>query len=81
MRKSSGKDEKVWVVGVLARGETVRFMKEIKGCGGASRAGTYLIFVTGPRARPVEKKSVMWRNFKFLYMTDVEKSKIHPHVD
>ena len=37
MRKSSWRDEKVWVVGVLARGETVRFMKEIKGCGGASR--------------------------------------------
>ena len=34
-----------------------------------------------PRAVPVEKKSVMWRNFKFLYMTDVEKSKIPPHVD
>ena len=31
--------KKVWVVGVLARGETVRFMKEIKGCWGASRAG------------------------------------------
>ena len=27
------------------------------------------------------EKSVMWRNFKFLSMTDVEKSKIHPHVD
>ena len=25
---------------------------------------------------PVEKKSVMWRNFKFLYMTDAEKSQI-----
>ena len=23
------------------------------------------------------EKSVMWRNIKFLYMTDVEKSKIH----
>ena len=33
------KVKKVWVVGVLAGGETVRFMKEIKGCWGASRAG------------------------------------------
>ena len=38
--------------------------------------GSYLIFVTGPRARPVEKKSVMWRNFTFLYMKHVEKAKI-----
>ena len=28
-----------------------------------------------------KKKSVMWRNFKFLYMKDLEKSKISPHVD
>ena len=41
----------------------------------------YLIFVTDTRTVSVEKKSVMWRNFKFLYMIDVEKSKIHPHVD
>ena len=41
----------------------------------------YLIFVTDTRTVSVEKKSVMWRNFIFLYMTDVEKSKIHPHVD
>ena len=27
------------------------------------------------------EKSVTWRNFKFLYMTYVEKSKIHPHVE
>ena len=45
------------------------------------RSSTYLIFVTDSRTVSVEKKSVMWRNFKFLYMTDVEKSKIHPHVD
>ena len=44
-------------------------------------AAPYLIFVAGPRARPVEKKSVMWRNFKFLYMKHVEKAKISPHVD
>ena len=39
------------------------------------------IFVAGRRARPVEKKSVMWRNFKILYMKHVEKAKICPHVD
>ena len=42
---------------------------------------TYLIFVTDTRTVSVEKKLVMWRNFKFLYMTDEEKSKISPHVD
>ena len=41
----------------------------------------YLIFVTDTRTVSVEKKSVMWRNFKFLYITDEEKSKISPHVD
>ena len=41
----------------------------------------YLIFVAGRQARPVEKKSVMWRNFKILYMKHVEKAKICPHVD
>ena len=41
----------------------------------------YLIFVTDTRTVSVEKKSFMWRNFTFLYMTDVEKSKISPHVD
>ena len=35
----------------------------------------------GPTGQARGEKSVMWRNFKFLYMTDVEKSKIHPHVD
>ena len=30
----------------------------------------YLIFVTDTRTASAEKKSVMWRNFKFLYMTD-----------
>ena len=45
------------------------------------RKKTYLIIVTDPRARPVEKKSVMWRNFKFLYMKHVEKVKITPHLD
>ena len=42
---------------------------------------TYLIFVTDTRTVSMEKKSVMWRNFKFLYKTYEEKSKISPHVD
>ena len=41
----------------------------------------YLIFVTDPTDISVEKKFVMWRNFRFLYMTDVEKSEISPHVE
>merc|ERR1711934_383447 len=36
----------------------------------------YLIFVTDSRTVSVEKKSFMWRNFKFLYITDVETSEI-----
>ena len=27
------------------------------------------------------KQLVMWRNFRFQYMTDVEKSEISPHVE
>ena len=46
-----------------------------------SHPSPYLIFVTDTRTVSVEKKSVMWRNFKFLYMKDEEKSKISPHVD
>ena len=42
---------------------------------------TYFIFVTDPTDISVEKKFVMWRNFKFLCTTDVEKSKISPHVE
>ena len=38
----------------------------------------YLIFVTNIS---VENKSVMWRNFRFLNMTDVEKSEVSPHVE
>ena len=38
---------------------------------------THLIFVTGT----TREKSVMWRNFTFLYMKHVEKAKISPHVD
>jgi len=41
----------------------------------------YLIFVTDPMDISVEKKLVMWRNFRFLHMTDVEKSKLSPHVE
>ena len=33
-----------------------------------------------PKAVLVEKKSVMWKNFRFLCMTDVKKSEICPHV-
>ena len=42
---------------------------------------TYLIFVTDLTDISVEKKFVMWRNFRFLCMTDVEKSKFSPHVE
>ena len=27
------------------------------------------------------EKLVMWRNFRFLYMIDVEKSEVSPHVE
>ena len=40
--------------------------------------GVYLIFFTD---MSVEKKCVMWRNFRFLCMTDVENSEISPHVE
>ena len=40
----------------------------------------YLIFVTNPTNISVEKKIVMWRNFRFLCMTNVEISEISPHV-
>ena len=49
--------------------------------GNRNRSGPYLIFVTDTRTVSVEKKSVMWRNAKFLYMTDEEKSKVSPHVN
>ena len=45
------------------------------------QSSAYLIFVTGTTGGALGEISVMWRNFKFLYMTDVEKSKISPHVD
>ena len=40
---------------------------------------TYLIFVTNPTNISVEKKIIMWRNFRFLCMTNVEISEIFPH--
>ena len=42
---------------------------------------SYLIFVTGTTGRTRGEKSVMWRNFKFLYLTDVEITEISPHVE
>ena len=35
---------------------------------------SYLIFVTGTTGGACGDKSVMWRNFRFLCITDVEKS-------
>ena len=35
----------------------------------------------GPTGQARGEKSVMWRNFKFLYMKHVEKAKISPHLD
>ena len=42
---------------------------------------SYLIFVTYITYIKVEKNSVMWRNFRFQYMTDVEKFEISPHAE
>ena len=41
---------------------------------------SYLIFVTGTTGGTCREKSVMWRNFRFFNMTDVEKYKISPHL-
>ena len=49
--------------------------------GGYGSILPYLIFVTDTRTVSVEKKSVMWRIFKFLYMKLVKKAKISPQVD
>ena len=43
--------------------------------------GAYLIFVTDPTDISVKKKCVMWRNLRFLCMTDVENSEISPHME
>ena len=42
---------------------------------------TYLIFVTFLTYGICGEKFVMWRNFRFLCTTDVEKSEISPHVE
>ena len=39
---------------------------------------SYLLFVTDPTDISVEKK--LWRNFRLLCMTEVEKSEISPHL-
>ena len=42
----------------------------------------YLIFIINiTKYTYLETKSVMWRNFRFLNMTDVEKSEVSPHVE
>ena len=41
---------------------------------------SYFIFVTNPTNISVERKIVMWRNFKFLCMTYVENSEFFPRV-
>ena len=51
-----------------------------KALGLASPTVAYLIFVTYPTNIFVEKKFVMWRNFRFLCITNMEKSDISPHL-
>ena len=41
---------------------------------------TYLIFVTYT-TNISEEKFVMWRNFRFLNVTDVDKSEVSPHAE
>ena len=41
---------------------------------------TYLIFVTYT-TNISEEKFVMWRNFRFLNVTDMEKSEVSPHME
>ena len=41
---------------------------------------TYLIFVTNTTIISVEKFA-MWRYFRFLNVTDMEKSEVSPHVE
>ena len=41
----------------------------------------YLIFVTIITNEMCGEKCVMWRNLRFICMTDVEKSDISPHVE
>ena len=42
---------------------------------------TYLIFVTNITNEICGDKFVMWRNFRFICTTDVEKSDISSHVE
>ena len=80
--KSFQKGLKPWCVkhpNVYSRACTT--LQKCQNCFLKIQCGAYLIFVTDTRTVSVEKKSVMWRNFKFLYRTDVEKSKISPHLD
>ena len=42
---------------------------------------SYLIFVTSITYIQVEKKMVMWRNFRFQYTTDVEKCESLPNLE
>jgi len=42
---------------------------------------SYLIFVTNITNEICGEQFVMWRNFKFICMTDVEKSEISPLVE
>ena len=44
-------------------------------------AQPYLIFVTYITYEICGEKFVMWRNFRFICMTDVEISEISPHVE
>ena len=45
------------------------------------RRRAYLIFVTNITNEICGEKIVMWRKFKFICVTDVEKSEISPHVE
>ena len=47
----------------------------------ALRVTPYLIFVTNFTNEICGEKFVVWRNFNFNCMTDVEKSEISPHVE
>ena len=66
------KVKKVWVVGVLAGGETVRFMKEIKGCWGASRAGGEGTFAKMQWLNVVWLASKAKPNQKYFFLVSTE---------
>ena len=48
--------------------------------GRGGKPNAYLIFVTSITSQTCGEKSVMWRNFRFLCVTNVEISEISPHV-